>query len=216
MDAASKLMPPEYVASVPISVAAGPVRAEGRDRGAGEEELVNRETIFTIGHSTHPIDEFVGMLQAHGILQLVDVRTIAKSRHNPQFNEEELGASLAEHGIGYRRMKELGGLRSVRKDTVNGGWKNASFRGYADYMQTEQFAAGVDELAELGRSAPTVIMCAEAVPWRCHRSMIGDALVVRGIEVLDIMTQKSVKAHTLTAFARVDGERITYPPEEGG
>jgi uncharacterized protein (DUF488 family) len=172
------------------------------------------ETIFTIGHSTHPIDEFAAMLKAHGVVNLVDVRTIAKSRHNPQFNETELATTLPERGIAYRRMAELGGLRSVRKDTVNGAWKNASFRGYADYMQTEEFAAGVEELAELGLSGPTAIMCAEAVPWRCHRSMIGDALLVRGIDVLDIMTEKSAKPHKLTSFARVDGTRITYPPEE--
>lgn len=171
-------------------------------------------TIFTIGHSTHPIDEFVGMLQTHGVTTLVDVRTIAKSRHNPQFNEQELSGRLADNGITYRRMESLGGLRHVRKDSINGAWKNTSFRGYADYMQTAEFAAGVDELVESGRGSRTAIMCAEAVPWRCHRSMIGDALLVRGIDVEDIMTEKSVKPHTLTSFAQVDGTRIIYPPEK--
>ncbi len=170
--------------------------------------------IFTIGHSTHPIDEFVGMLDAHGIGRLIDVRTIAKSRHNPQFNEDALAASLRSNGITYRRMKSLGGLRHVRKDSENGAWRNASFQGYADYMQTDEFAAGIDQLVERGRRDNAVIMCAEAVPWRCHRSMIGDALVARGIDVLDIMTAKSARPHTLTSFAHVDGTRVRYPPEE--
>lgn len=171
-------------------------------------------TIFTIGHSTHPIEEFIGMLDAHGIKKLIDVRTIAKSRHNPQFGEEALAASVREHGITYRRMTSLGGLRKVRQDSPNGAWRNASFQGYADYMQTEVFTAAIDELVERGRGDDAVIMCAEAVPWRCHRSMIGDALVARNIDVLDIMTAKSAKPHHLTKFARLDGTRVTYPPDE--
>ncbi|WP_269045686.1 DUF488 domain-containing protein [Paenarthrobacter sp. Z7-10] len=170
--------------------------------------------IFTIGHSTHPIDEFVALLQAHSIGALVDVRTIAKSRHNPQFSEEALAASLPAHDIRYRRMAQLGGLRHSRKDSINAAWRNASFRGYADYMQTGEFAAGITELMDFAAAAPTAIMCAEAVPWRCHRSLIGDALLVRGVEVLDIMSPKSAKEHLLTSFAQVDGEAITYPPDE--
>lgn len=170
-------------------------------------------TIYTVGHSTHPIDEFVGLLAAHGVAQLVDVRTIAKSRHNPQFGEDQLRQSLPEHGIAYQRLEALGGLRHTTKDSVNGAWKNASFRGYADYMQTDAFEAGLAELLALGDQAPTAIMCAEAVPWRCHRSLIGDALLVRGVEVLDIMTATSAKPHTLTSFAQVEGTRISYPPE---
>lgn len=173
------------------------------------------ETIFTIGHSTHPIEEFVGMLHAYGVTIIVDVRTIAGSRHNPQFNELELAASLANERISYRRLESLGGLRHTRRDSVNGAWKNASFRGYADYMQTAEFAVGLDELAGIGNAGTTAIMCAEAVPWRCHRSLIGDALLVRGIDVEDIMTEKSVKPHTLTSFAMVDGNRITYPARSG-
>jgi uncharacterized protein (DUF488 family) len=169
------------------------------------------ERIFTVGHSTHPIDEFVDLLRAHGVSQLADVRTIAKSRHNPQFGEDELTQSLPQHGIRYQRLEALGGLRHTTKDSINGAWKNASFRGYADYMQTDAFVAGLAELLELADTAPTAIMCAEAVPWRCHRSLIGDALVVRGVEVLDIMTPKSAKPHTLTRFAQVDGTRVTYP-----
>lgn len=180
---------------------------EEKDSGAAA-------TIYTVGHSTHPIDEFVRLVRAHGVDGIADVRTIAKSRHNPQFNEPELAASLTEHGIGYRRMKELGGLRHARADSINGAWKNASFRGYADYMQTDAFAAAVDELVALGTVGSWAIMCAEAVPWRCHRSMIGDALVVRGITVRDIMSESAAKPHTLTKFARVDGTRITYPPND--
>ena len=170
-------------------------------------------TIFTVGHSTHPIDEFIGILKAHGIKKLIDVRTVPKSRHNPQFNADELAASVRASGITYRRMASLGGLRHTTKDSPNGAWRNASFRGYADYMQTEEFDAAVGQLLERGRSSDAAIMCAEAVPWRCHRSLIGDALLVRGAKVLDIMSATSAKAHSLTSFARVEGRRLWYPPE---
>ena len=168
-------------------------------------------TFFTVGHSTHPIEEFISILKAHGVKKLIDVRTVPKSRHNPQFNGDALAASLRASGITYRRMQSLGGLRHARKDSPNRAWRNASFRGYADYMQTEEFSAAIDLLLERGRSNKAAIMCAEAVPWRCHRSLIGDALVVRNVEVLDIMTEKTAKPHTLTSFARVDGERVWYP-----
>jgi uncharacterized protein (DUF488 family) len=169
------------------------------------------ERIFTVGHSTHPIGEFVELLAAHGVEQVVDVRTIAKSRHNPQFGEDQLRQTLPQHGIRYQRLEALGGLRHTTKESVNGGWKNTSFRGYADYMQTDAFAAGIEDLRRLAGQASSAIMCAEAVPWRCHRSLVGDALLVRGIEVRDIMSAKSARAHTLTSFANVDGIRITYP-----
>lgn len=170
-------------------------------------------TIFTVGHSTHPIDEFIGILKAHGIRKLIDVRTVPKSRHNPQFNADELAASVRASGITYRRMASLGGLRHTSKDSPNGAWRNASFRGYADYMQTDEFSDAVAQLLDHGRHSDAAIMCAEAVPWRCHRSLIGDALLVRKAAVLDIMSATSVKPHTLTSFARVDGERLWYPPE---
>lgn len=173
-----------------------------------------RETIFTIGHSTHPVEEFIGMLEAHGVKRLIDVRTIPKSRHNPQFNEDDLAASVRKRRITYRRMKALGGLRHVRKDSINGAWRNASFQGYADYMQTGEFAEAIDLLVDRGRHSDAAIMCAEAVPWRCHRSMIGDALVARGIDVFDIMTATSATPHSLTSFARVDGTRVSYPPTD--
>lgn len=171
------------------------------------------ETVFTIGHSTRPVDEFIRILQSHGVKRILDVRTIAKSRHNPQFGADELEPSLAKQGIGYRRLEELGGLRRTDPHSINGGWRNASFRGFADYMQTPDFTAGIDVLIGLARREPVAIMCAEAVPWRCHRSLIGDALLVRGIQVLDIMSEKDAKPHALTRFAHVDGVRVTYPPE---
>lgn len=173
-------------------------------------------TIDTIGHSTHPIEEFVALLKAYGIEQLVDIRSIPGSRHNPQFSQKALQASLESHGITYLYLKDLGGLRHTRNDSPspNTAWRNASFRSYADYMQTDDFAKGIDELITLAKKAPTVIMCAEAVPWRCHRSLVGDALLVRGIKVLDIMTEKSDPPHTLTSFAKVDGTKITYPATE--
>ncbi|WP_432398484.1 DUF488 family protein [Pseudarthrobacter sp. L19] len=170
-------------------------------------------TIFTVGHSTHPIDDFIDILKAHGIKKLIDVRTVPKSRHNPQFNADDLAASVRARGITYRRMSSLGGLRHTTKDSPNGAWRNASFRGYADYMQTPEFAAAIDELLERGRHSDAAIMCAEAVPWRCHRSLIGDALLVRGASVQDIMSATSAKAHSLTSFARVEGRRLWYPPE---
>ncbi|WP_125610816.1 DUF488 family protein [Specibacter cremeus] len=169
-------------------------------------------TIYTVGHSTHPIDDFIELLKAHGIKKLIDIRTIPKSRHNPQFMEEAVATSVRARGITYRRMEALGGLRHVRKDSPNGAWHNASFQGYADYMQTPDFAEAVDKLIHWGRHSDAAIMCAEAVPWRCHRSLIGDALLVRGVTVLDIMTAKSATPHTLTSFAHVEGTTITYPP----
>jgi hypothetical protein len=171
-------------------------------------------TVFTIGHSTHPIEEFIALLKHYGIEQLVDVRTVPKSRHVPQFNSDALAASLGKEGIGYVHLKALGGLRHAKKDSVNMGWRNASFRGYADYMSNEDFAQGIDRLIELAKAKRTVIMCAEAVPWRCHRSLIGDALLVRGIAAEDIMSATSIRPHKLTDFAKVDGQQITYPADK--
>ena len=169
--------------------------------------------IFTIGHSTHPLEEFVAMLRAYEVRQLVDVRTIPKSRRVPQFNTESLGTSLRDQGIGYVHLKALGGLRHAKKDSIHTGWRNASFRGYADYMATEEFQQGIERLLQLARVKRTAIMCAEAVPWRCHRSLIGDALLVRGVRVEDIMSATSSRAHELTPFAKVKGLEITYPAD---
>jgi len=151
------------------------------------------------------------LLRVYGIRQLVDVRTIPRSRHNPQFNIESLRASLSAAGIAYRHMPGLGGLRHARRDSINTGWRNASFRGYADYMQTSEFRANLDELIAFSSEAPTAIMCAEAVPWRCHRSLIADGLVVRGIEVREILSASKSQLHTLTPFAKVDGTEVSYP-----
>ena len=170
--------------------------------------------IFTIGHSTKPIEEFIELLSDQGVKQLVDIRTVPRSRHNPQFEQESMKKSLPDAGIKYVYMKQLGGLRPKVKDSINTAWRNQSFRNYADYMQTDAFKTGIDELIELAKEAPTGIMCAEAVPWRCHRSLVGDALLVRGIEVMDIMSATSVKAHKMTSFAKVDHDNITYPGEE--
>jgi uncharacterized protein (DUF488 family) len=173
-----------------------------------------RQTIFTIGHSTRSLDEFVGMLKAHGIEQLLDVRTIPKSRRVPQFNSEALAPELRKRGIDYVHLQSLGGLRHAKKDSINTGWRNASFRGYADYMGTEEFRAGVSRLLELAGAKRSAIMCAESVPWRCHRSLIGDALLVRGVQVEDIMSATSSRPHELTPFAQVSGDTITYQGEQ--
>jgi uncharacterized protein (DUF488 family) len=167
--------------------------------------------VLTIGHSNRSIEEFLTLLEAHGVELLIDIRTVPRSRHNPQFNLDELPASLAAAGIEHRHMPGLGGLRHARKDSPNMGWKNASFRGYADYMQTEEFDWNLRELIELDRGRRSAVMCAESVPWRCHRSLVADALTARGVSVAHIMTATKANPHKLTSFARVEGERVTYP-----
>ncbi len=167
--------------------------------------------IYTIGHSTHSIAAFVSILQAYEVEIVADVRKIAKSRHNPQFGEEELREQLSLNGIGYVRWEGLGGLRRTTKPSINTAWRNLSFRGYADYMQTPEFTASLEHLIKIAAEKQTAMMCAEAVPWRCHRSLIADALVIRDIPVVDIMTEKTSKPHALTSFAEVDGDTITYP-----
>jgi len=167
--------------------------------------------LFTIGHSTHTTEKFLALLKAHEIEELVDVRSIPKSRHVPQFNSDVLAEALHGAGIGYTHLKALGGRRSTRKTSVNTGWRNASFRGYADYMATLGFAEGLEELIRIASAKRTAIMCAEAVPWRCHRSMIADALLVRGWTVLDIVSAKPAAEHKITPFLKLAGSRITYP-----
>lgn len=168
-------------------------------------------TLFTIGHSTHPIEEFIALLSSHRVRQLVDVRTVPKSRHCPQFNSDTLAASLDRTGIAYMHLKALGGLRKTRKDSINTGWRNLSFRGYADYMSTPEFEAGLAELAQIASKKSTAIMCAEAVPWRCHRSLIADAMMTRGWEVRDIMGPTPAKEHKPTPFLKVADGQLTYP-----
>ena len=169
--------------------------------------------MYTIGHSTRSLDEFVALLCAHHVARLVDVRTIPRSRRHPQFNREALPGPLGDAGIAYVHMGGLGGLRKPHADSVNTGWRNAGFRGYADYMQTPEFATSLMALLAHAGATPTAIMCAEAVPWRCHRSLIADALVVRGVDVFHIIGPGPAGRHQLTVFARIDGLRITYPAD---
>jgi len=172
---------------------------------------MKKPVIFTIGHSTHPIDEFVGLLKAHGIQAVADVRTIPKSRHNPQYNEVDLKESLRKASIRYRHVPKLGGRRRTTKDSINLGWRNASFRGYADYMAAPEFEAGLEELLKIARTKNTAVMCAEALPWRCHRSLIADALIKKGWLVRDIMSRSSATKHRLTPFLKVREGRLIYP-----
>ena len=167
-------------------------------------------TIWTVGHSTRPIEKFVRLLNAHLIRQLVDVRTIPKSRHNPQFNTEALAISMAEAKIDYRHAPELGGLRKPGANSINTGWRNKSFQGYADYMQTGAFHHALDELMAYATNEKTVIMCAEAVPWRCHRSLIADALVSREWDVRHILSEIQADLHRMTAFATVEDGILSY------
>ncbi len=167
-------------------------------------------TIFTVGHSTRRLSEFMGLLDAYGIKELADIRTIPRSRANPQFNEKRLAAGLKRHHIRYRHMKGLGGLRHPLKDSVNTYWYNASFRGFADYMQTSEFRKNLVELISLAKKRQMAIMCAEAVPWRCHRSLIADALLVRGVDVRHIFSPTNSKPHELTKSARVNRLNIVY------
>jgi uncharacterized protein (DUF488 family) len=169
--------------------------------------------VLTIGHSTRTLQDFIGLLQAHGAARVVDVRTVPRSRHNPQYNRASLPGALKKAGLGYVHLPGLGGLRHALRDSVNFGWRNASFRGYADYMQTPAFEQSLHELMRLANQERLVLMCAEAVPWRCHRSLIADALLVRGICTEDIMSPTRRQVHTLTAFAKVRGTTITYPAE---
>jgi uncharacterized protein (DUF488 family) len=172
--------------------------------------------IFTIGHSTRSIDDFIALLRANGVQRLIDIRTIPKSRHNPQFNGDALARALQAARIDYIHIKELGGLRRARPNSPNTGWRNASFRGFADYMQTDDFQTALDRAVQLGRQKASALMCAEAVPWRCHRSLVSDALLIRGAEVLEIVGDSSPKPHKLTPFARIHGTQITYPAEASG
>ncbi|SRR5579885_2675060 len=170
-------------------------------------------TIFVVGHSTRTIESFIELLQAHSVNLLVDIRTIPRSRHNPQFNEDNLKKILKENKIGYLHMKGLGGLRHTTKDSVNLGWLNASFRGFADYMQTGEFESSLEELIDLSKKHTVAIMCAEGNPFRCHRSLVADALLVRHIKALHISSKKSSRKHVLTPFAKVKGHKITYPEQ---
>ncbi len=169
--------------------------------------------IRTVGHSTRSAAEFIALLRAHGIDHLVDIRTVPRSRRNPQFDRSALPETLQEAGIRYTHLAELGGLRHTRQDSINTAWRNESFRGYADYMQTNEFRTALGRLIEMARSERIAVMCAEAVPWRCHCSLLSDALVARGIRVEHILSAAPAQPHAITPFARVEGECVTYPGE---
>lgn len=164
-----------------------------------------------MGHSTLPLEIFLAVLDSFAIDQVIDVRAIPRSRHNPQFNFDSLPSILRNKHIGYRHEKDLGGLRRVHKDSINTAWQNPSFRAFADYMQTEAFCGAVSKIIKLAQKKTIVLMCAESVPWRCHRSLIGDALLVRGIDVYDIFAPNKCKAHLLTPWAKIQGTRVYYP-----
>jgi uncharacterized protein (DUF488 family) len=168
-------------------------------------------TVYTVGHSTRTLEELIRLLRARGIARLVDVRSVPRSARNPQFNRETLPAALAEQGIGYTPLPELGGFRRPRPDSPNTGWRNASFRGFADYMQTDGFHDGLQKLIAIAGRETSAVMCAEAVPWRCHRSLIADALAARGFPVVDILDSGHSQPHRLTPFARILGDEVTYP-----
>ena len=172
---------------------------------------ITQPMIWTIGHSTRSSEEFLSLLTRHEITRLVDVRRYPGSRRCPQFNSDLLAASLSEAGLAYRHMPDLGGRRPPRSDSPNNGWKNASFRGYADYMQTGTFHQAIEELTSDARRSRTVIMCAEALPWRCHRSLIADRLLINGWDVRHITGPSQAQQHRLTAFAVRRGHDLLYP-----
>lgn len=204
--AAKRARPPGGRASAKTRIRASKAKTQ-----RGVRAISATPRILTIGHSTRPVSEFIRLLRAHGVTRVVDVRTVPRSRHNPQFNRENLPESLRAAGIAYVHRPALGGLRRPTPDSPNTGWRNLSFRGYADYMQTAEFSAAIDELLELAGRDRLALMCAEAVPWRCHRSLIADALLVRGTETGDIASATRMSPHRLTSFAKVRGTSITYP-----
>jgi uncharacterized protein (DUF488 family) len=169
--------------------------------------------VLTVGHSTRSLAAFIVLLKAHSAARLIDVRTVPRSRRNPQFDRDTLPAALAADGIGYEHVAGLGGFRRTHPGSPNAGWRNTSFRGYADYMQTPDFAEQLTDIIAKAKRERIVLMCAEAVPWRCHRSLIADALVVRGLRVEEITSRSRRQAHVLTSFARVSGTTIAYPAE---
>ncbi|HSV49611.1 MAG TPA: DUF488 domain-containing protein [Candidatus Acidoferrales bacterium] len=168
-------------------------------------------TVLTIGHSTRTLEEFIELLQIYGVTLLIDVRTVPRSRHNPQFNKESLPTFLRHVGIKYIHLEEIGGLRHPKANSTNLAWENASFRGYADYMQTKEFTDALLKVVALARENRLALMCAEALPWKCHRNLISDALVARRIRVLHIISKTSTITHQLNELAHVEGTKVTYP-----
>ena len=168
--------------------------------------------VLTIGHSSRTLEDFISILRKYHVQRVVDIRTVPRSRHNVQFNQEELAKSLETVGIGYVHMSGLGGFRRSQGVSINMGWRSLAFRGFADYMQTKEFNESLQALIELAKTERVVLMCAEAVPWRCHRSLIADALSVRDVQVKHIFSSTSLRDHRMTSFAKVEGRNITYPP----
>jgi uncharacterized protein (DUF488 family) len=192
----------------------GTARAKLKVAESLEGSMKVTPDVLTIGHSTRSLEEFIALLTTHRVTRVVDVRTVPRSRHNPQFNKTSLPKSLKKVGIGYVHLSALGGLRHASADSINLGWRNASFRGYADYMQTQDFENNLQELIRLAEPDRIVLMCAEAVPWRCHRSLIADALLAHGIQTQHIMSPTRFEIHMLTPFARIDGTKVSYPSED--
>lgn len=172
--------------------------------------------VYTIGHGTRTLEAFEELLRGYGVGCVADVRSVPRSRHNPQFNQDALPIALRAVGIEYAHLARLGGLRHARADSPNTAWRNLSFRGYADYMSMPEFDQGLEELLNLARQRRIAVMCAESVPWRCHRSLIADALLIRGVRVEHILSVGCHATHQLTPWARVEGLRICYPPELAG
>jgi uncharacterized protein (DUF488 family) len=168
-------------------------------------------TVLTIGHSTRTLEEFIELLQIYGVTLLIDVRTVPRSRHNPQFNKEALPDQLKRFGIKYTHLPEIGGLRRPKPNSINLAWENLNFRGYADYMQTKEFTDALLKILALARENRVALMCAEALPWRCHRSLIADALVARHIRVQHIISKTGTVAHELNEMAHIEGTKVTYP-----
>ncbi|MBF5045045.1 DUF488 domain-containing protein [Simulacricoccus sp. 17bor-14] len=167
--------------------------------------------VYAVGHSTRSAEELIALLEAHGVRTLADIRTVPRSRTNPQFNLQPFARTLAAHDLGHLHLAELGGLRRPQPGSPNGAWRNRSFQGYADHMLTEEFARGLERLRELAQHGPVAVMCAEALRWRCHRSLLADALWARGVVVGHIESLTRVREHVPTAFARIRGLRVTYP-----
>lgn len=172
---------------------------------------MDKPSVFTVGHSTRSIEAFIELLKAYDVKEVIDVRSISRSRHNPQFNEDVLKQSLKQVHIRYKHIKKLGGLRYSKVSSTNLGWHNVSFRGFADYMITDEFSEGLKELIRIASLRKTVIMCAEAVPWRCHRSLIGDALIKNGWIVRNIMNNTTATKHRLTPFLKIKKGKLVYP-----
>jgi uncharacterized protein (DUF488 family) len=175
--------------------------------------VADKPVVFTIGHSTHPLEAFVDLLRINEVTVVADVRSVPRSRRNPQFNSDTLPVALSSNGIAYVHIAGLGGLRHPRPDSPNKGWLNDTFRGFADYMQTAEFTTNLQSLIDMARNETVALMCAEAVPWRCHRSLIADALLIRGLRVEHILSKSGTSPHILTPWAQVNGSVITYPAQ---